>query len=288
MRKNVTIVALLSALMATSAAWGAQPFQKGLTAPRQLARAGDARISLPLRAAEASVLYEEDFSKFSDGSEKAPAAEIEYVDGYHIPDAMTQTPGWTGGGIHPAGGCIALMDRVGLDRLGFISTPPADLGGTAMLTFRAKLMPGTKKANIWVALCDDYYGPGDDQADFTLTDEWQEFTLKAEHGSLEEPSYFQLQAEEGHVLVDDIKVEFSRTRLAAPYALPATNLPPTSFSANWEPTAAPTYRLNVICKRKAENSVSGTIVEGFDSLNADADGRLDAAAPGIPEGGGLG
>lgn len=283
MRKNVTIVALLSALMATSAAWGAQPFQKGLTAPRQLMKAGEARISLPLRAAEASVLYEEDFSKFSDGSEEAPAAEIEYVDGYHISDAMTQTPGWTGGGIHPAGGCIALMDRVGLDHLGFISTPPADLGGTATLTFRAKLLPGTKKANLWVVLCDDYYGPGDDQADFTLTDEWQEFTLKAEHGSLEEPSYFQLQAEEGHVLIDDIRVEFSRTRLAAPYALPATNLSPTSFSANWEPTAAPTYRLNVICKRKAENSVSGTIVEGFDSLNADADGRLDAAAPGIPE-----
>lgn len=145
-------------------AFSAVPFQKGKTQPRlrQLPKA------VMTKASEQRLLSE-DFSKFTGGSEDIPGNEISYVDEYHIPDSLTAQEGWTGGGIFPCDGSIALMDRKGLDQLGFISTPPFDLAGTATLSFRARILPGSEKGNLWVALCDDYYGPGDDSFDLVLT-----------------------------------------------------------------------------------------------------------------------
>lgn len=237
------------------------------------------------KAPEVTTILEEDFSKFSDGTEDTPGAEIEYVDRYHIPDDMTSMAGWTGGGIFPAGGTIALMDRVGLDKLGFISTPPQDLGGTATLTFRARTLPGHTGGSLWIAVCDPDYGPGDDQEDFTLTDSWETYTMVATNGALGYLNYFQITAENGYVQIDDIKIDFKRDRLLAPYANKAINISPTEFKATWESTGAPAYRLNVISKAEPTDVVKGVIAEGFDGINVNSDGKtIDSANPSYPEG----
>ena len=153
----------------------AVPFQKGISPPEQHKAAKQhpsAGRSMKAVPATQTVL-DEDFSKFSAGTQDTPGAEIAYEDGYHIPDEMTAQPGWTGGGIYPAGGSIALMTRTNNNRLGFISTPPLPLGGTATLTLKARCLPGHSGGSLWIALCDDYYGPGEDQADIELTDEWK-------------------------------------------------------------------------------------------------------------------
>lgn len=257
----------------------AAPFQKGRTAPRLRSFKSFDKAAAP----QSSVVLEEDFSGFSEGSETAPGAEITYENGYHIPDSMTSRPGWIGGGVFPAGGAVALMDRENDDRFGFISTPPLDLGGTATLTFRAKRMPGGT-GSLWIALCDDYYGPGADQADFILTDEWAEYTLVATNGELDELSYFQFQAENGHVLVDDVRIEFRRDRISTPFALPARNVSPTEFVARWE-GAAPSYKLNVLCTSHPEVMNEGFLKEGFDGINVNEDGMtINAGNPGYPEG----
>lgn len=295
MRRFLLLPAL--ATLALTAA-GAVPFAKGTDAPRLTNRAAAGSPALtPMslrtpsgtrpnlrRAPEQQVLIDEDFSRFSEGSETEPGPLVDFVDVYHIPDDMTDIPGWTGQGVHPAGGCVALYPwptDYGYDRGGYISTPPMMMAGTATITLRARRL-GDEPANLWVSLCDDYYGPGDDD-DFTLTDEWQEFSLQAS-GSLEDPSYFQIMADEGKALVDDVRVEFRRDRIMSPEANPAVNISPDSFLASWEDTGAPMYRLTVLCTEKPLDAPAGTLFENFDGINVTPDGKIDPDNPGIPDG----
>lgn len=279
--KKLYTLALAVALAASSApVYGAVPFAKGKTAPRV------SRHEAPLRAATASTLVDEDFSRFTEGAEDNPATEITYVNGYHVPDELTAQPGWTSQGLRPAGGCVALygwQDSYGDTRGGYLSTPPLDLGGTATLTFKAK-RPAGSEASIWVALCDDYNGPGDDQGDYELTEEWQTFTLVAKNGSLDEPSYFQITAEDGIAFLDDVRIDFVRDRIATPSANPAKNVSPTEFVASWEDTGAPQYRLNVYYTEHLSNPATGTASTDFDGIKVNADGKIDTAAPNYPEG----
>lgn len=288
MRKSLLLASM--AAMALSAA-AAVPFEKGKTAPRHRART---TMTAPSRAIESKVLIDEDFSRFTEGSESAPAPDVIDMDGYHIPEKYTAQPGWIGGGLHSAGGAVALYkyqyasdyypDEI-ITRNGYISTPPFMLNGTATLTFRAKALDAAG-ASLWVALCDDYYGPGDDELDLTLGTEWKTYTLVATEGSLEEPSYFQFSSEDGVTLIDDVRLEFRNDRIAAPYSLPATNKSATEFVARWEAVPGATaYRLNVLCSAKSDNPVTGELLQDFDGLNINPDGKtINAADPGYPAG----
>lgn len=274
--------------LAASMAWTAQgvrPFIKGLDNPRH--HAPPAAAYAPLRAAESSTLLEEDFSNFSGGSVTDPADEISYENGYYIPASMTLYPGWTGQGVRPAGGCVSLHpweDSYGGQRGGYISTPKMMLDGTAIITFKAKA--ADRYAELWVALCDDNYGPGEDSFDLELSEQWEQFSLTASNGDLEIPSYFQFMAEEGLVLLDDIKVEFRRDRIATPYPLNAINISTTEFVAQWTPVSgADAYLLTVLSKRQPENMAIGSIEENFDAISLlPKGGRIDTANPNYPEG----
>lgn len=260
------------------------PFEKGKRTP---ARPKTVRYAAPMRAVEAQTLVDENFDKFSDGTETEPAAEITYENNYWIPTSYTSQSGWTGAGVHPAGGCVALYewtDTYGDPRGGYISTPRLMLDGTATLTFRAKALH-EEGAALWVSLCDDDYGPGED-LDVELTTDWQEFELVASEGSLEIPSYFQISAEEGVPLVDDVKIVFKRDRVGAPYALNAVNISPTEFKANWEEVnGADGYLLTMICTYAPDDVVTGEFFETFEGLNVNDDGTtINRDAPGYPDG----
>ncbi len=283
--KKCYVLAITASLAIMSQA--AVPFEKGKK-PLLRHPAAVPSLIVPARAAEMQTLVDEDFSKFSDGSETEPGTEITYENIYHVPASYTSESGWTGQGVRPAGGCVSLFpwtDSYGDDRGGYISTPLMMLDGTATLTFRAKALT-TEGAALWVALCDDDYGPGDDQLDAELSGQWEEFSLIAASGSLEMPSYFQFMAEEGVVLLDDVKIEFRRDRIATPYPLKALNVSPTEFVARWEEVeGADGYLLNVICTTMPENIVSDEMVESFDGINVKEDGKtIDTSAPGYPEG----
>lgn len=279
--KKLYLIALMASLglQANSAV----PFQKGKTPAKP-----KTAFVAPSRAPELQNLVDEDFSRFTDGTEEAPAADITSSGNYHIPDSFTAQPGWTGRGVHPAGGSVVLMEwQIDEEesRGGYMSTPKTLLNGTATLTFRAKKF-GTEPASIWVSLCDDYYGPGDDQEDFALTDEWQTFTLVAANGSLDELSYFQIMADKGSAFLDDVKLTFRQDRIASPSSNPAVNLSPTAFKASWEEVPnAEGYLLTVQCTETPANVETGEILESFEDINLSADGKkIDTANPGYPEG----
>ena len=284
--KKLYIFALLASLSLSAGA--AVPFEKGKDrAPRTHMQ--KVHSTIPSRAAELQTLIEEDFSAFADGTETEPGDEIVYENIYHIPASYTSTPGWTGQGVRPAGGCVSLHpweDSYGDTRGGYISTPPLMLDGTATLTFRAKVSTGDSGA-LWVVLCDDDYGPGDDELDAELTSEWQEFELVASNGSLQLPSYFQFSAEDGCIaLVDDVKLVFKRDRIDRPYPLPAINVSPNEFIARWEEVyGAEGYLLNILCTTPPQEIVSDELAETFDGINLKDDGKsIDTENPGYPEG----
>ena len=273
-------------MMAAGVALGASaavPFVKGVTAPI----VHKTPVKVVAKAIEQQVILDEDFSKFTEGSESAPAEEIEYIGGYRIPATRTAMDGWTGKGVHPAGGCVQLTeyDYEGEMRPGYISTPRQMMNGTATLTFRAKAS-SAEGAELWVVLCDDDYGPGYDELELELTDEWTSYELVATEGSLELESYFQFTPESGEVLLDDVKILFKQDRIAKPAANAAVNVSPTEFVASWnEVTGATGYRLNVICTEAVDNAVSGSMVADFEGINLAADGKtIDSSNPGTPDG----
>lgn len=268
-------------LAAAGTAFGAVPFRKGFSDNTRGQKATKAE-----QVPQAKELLNEDFSAFSAGTETEPGDEIEYDNGYWIPEILTSTPGWTGAGLRPAGGSVALTQWVYNDepRGGYISTPRMNLAGTATLTFRAKAKDA-EGAELWVAMCDDYYTSGEDQADYVLNEQWTTFTLTATKGSFEDPSYFQFSAQSGIVLLDDIRIEFVRDRLPAPYALDAVNISPTEFKAVWEGCDVPTYRLNVFSKTEPDNAAEGSMYQSFDEINVLEDGcTIDASNPNYPQG----
>lgn len=287
--KQLDILSLSALLLIGSAAGSAHysAFSKSDPEYRQLKARLLSESSAALKAPASQTLLDEDFSKFSDGSESSPAAsEIEYENVYHIPDAMTAQPGWTGGGVHSAGGAVALMRRPGQEgsrSFGFISTPPANLYGTATLTLRARKLNADSSAFLWVALCDDYNGPGYDTWDQALSADWQTYTFIAKNAYADELSYFQLQAMEGEVLIDDVRLDFVRDKIAAPYANEAKNNSLTSFTASWEDTGISSYIFNAYRLEDPENAVSGTLTADMESLSTKpGSSEIDPAS--VPDG----
>lgn len=286
--KNLLLSVLATSLVLSASA--AVPFEKGKTnsIPVRKTYRSAPSVSPPMsRAVEEKVLLDENFDKFSDGTETEPGAEIVYENGYYIPASYTSEPGWTGQGLRPAGGCVSLHPWVSSyeeTRGGYISTPRMMLDGTATLTFRAKAL-GSETALLWVALCDDNYGPGE-SFDAELTNEWKEFSFVASEGSVDDPSYFQMMADEGLALVDDVKLVFRQDRVGKPYALPALNVSPNEFVARWEGVNnVDGYLLTVLCTSAPESPVIGELTESFDGIKVNADGKtIDRDAPGYPDG----
>lgn len=282
--KKITLIAGACALTCGFAlmSYAAVPFRKGLNDIRRAA--GKNALKVKAKSPEPVVMLEEDFSKFSDGSEENPGEEIKNPDRYYISEDLTAQPGWTGMGLHPCGGSVLVMPYMydagygdGPELTdGYISTPPMPLGGTVTVTFRAKAhKPGT---DLWVAVCDDYYGPADSES-FYPDEEWREYSFTTSEASLTDNSYFQFRPYEGgEAYIDDIRITLVRDRIATPYALPATNVSPTEFKANWEETGAPSYLLSVYSLVPDENPVTGKLFQNFDGITPDGENKN------IPEG----
>lgn len=93
-------------------------------------------------------------------------------------------------------------------------------------------------------------------------------------------------AEEGIAQIDDVKIVFRRDRIGRPYPLPAKNVSPTEFVAAWEEVSgADGYLLTVMCTSAPEHIVSGEILETFDGINVNPDGKtINRDNPSYPEG----
>lgn len=231
------------------------------------------------------VVVNEDFAKFSGGTESNPQ-RLTYDD-YYLPDNLTEQPGWAGKGIAEAGGACAILnyynDYYEEEMGGYLDTPAMYLYGEVTLTFKAKVINATS-GEIWVPLCDDYDGPVDDKT-FQLTNQWQTFTYTSTAGTVYD-NYFQFTPEDCEVLIDDVVITLLANKVEPPYAYPVKNISLTSFKASWISQMKPEkYLLDVYSKEKPAEFEQGSLTETFNGINlVNGSNDINQSDPNYPAG----
>lgn len=233
------------------------------------------------------IVVQEDFSLWTKGSESSPYGETEggKSNNYLINPALMHQSGWRGNYVYQAGG-VAYLKLTDDGVAGHIQTPEMALYGVVKLTFRAKILKGKQaKGQLWIALCDNTQGPIDNK-DVDLTTEWQEYEMVSTQATFNEQNIFQLQPLDCDVLIDDLVIERQKTTLIPPKVLPPLNTSSTSFKARWEASPdARSYLCSIYYLDMPQDVVSPTtVVENFDGIKSDAQGRINTADANYPEG----
>ena len=218
----------------------------------------------------------------------------------YIADKLTNTPGWSGDGVFQAGGCayIGIVDE-GTDNedTGFLNTSTFDgsgNGGYIVVTFRARVAEeGATDAVEFVSIDEDDINESDpmsgivDYKQVAITDQWAEYEVELKSGAAN--ASIQLYAYQSPIYIDDIKVvQTVKIDVPAPEALAATNVTPTSFTANWSAVeGATSYMLTVFSFKTIKSDVEeATVTEGFDGIVATGkkDKFIDTENSKLPEG----
>lgn len=230
------------------------------------------------------VLINEDFSKFVEGSETAPAEQDLADESTGAIDAQyTQQAGWSGMGIFQAGGicAIAPVYNYYFYEGGYLNTPKGDYSGVITYSFRARLQEGDQsKINVVMG---EGYNTIDSYA-HTLTTDWQTYTGEFKKGTFDR-CFIQFSAgDEDKVLIDDIKIVRIKEIIPTPKSLEATDLTREGFTAHWESSErAKNYLLSVYSKRFPDGKAPKTEEETFDTVNC-TDSLISSDNPQYPEG----
>lgn len=235
------------------------------------------------------VVINEDFSGFTDGTEDNPSTATMLDDMGNFVNKSALKPysealsykEWGGHGLFSAGGCLAIANGM------FLNTPAGDMSGEVTLTFRARLSKagGSTTLNALKLMFISRSSLLDYEVKFySLTDEWQTFTYTSTLGDFEHSGFqFLSMYDSNIVLVDDIRLEQTRTSIPAPKVQEAENMTDTSLKAVWNKSIeADHYLLSVFTKNESKELM--TVSEGFDNIKADDKGNIDATSPNYPEG----
>lgn len=235
---------------------------------------------------EKIMVLNEDFSGLADGSEDAPSATSLLDDMGNFLDTSALKPyneqltykPWGGGSLYSAGGCIAIKDA------GFLNTPAGDMSGVITINFRARVSKENAEDSaptLDLILLSRKQLVDYARAQIKLTGEWQPFSITATSGWFEATGIQFMSNTFDTVLLDDIHVERVKTSIMPPTANEAENLSDTGFTALWTPTSdAERYLLNVYYKTPNDNPLE--VSEGFDGINADAEGNVVQVQPNYP------
>lgn len=191
------------------------------------------------------VVLGEDFSKFTAGSEESPdMSNILNSEGVIMQDYIN-TYGWSGINIYQAGGSCFLSDGV----QALLMTPVLDLSGdngnfTVTVSYRAQSGSG----NFFIV--GQTEGLSDPYGGYVACDEtWKTVTINMDKGGANTAIQFYGDCP---VFIDDIEISQAGgsvaepEALSTPYALPATDITSTGFTANWQPVQnATAYLLDV-------------------------------------------
>ena len=126
-----------------------------------------------------------------------------------------------------------------------------------------------------------------DYKQVAITDQWAEYEVELKSGAAN--ASIQLYAYQSPIYIDDIKVtQTVKIDVPAPEALAATNVTPTSFTANWSAVeGATSYMLTVFSFKTIKSDVEeATVTEGFDGIVATGkkDKFIDTENSKLPEG----
>lgn len=190
-----------------------------------------------------AVIVEEDFSKFTAGSETAPdATDLANAQTGDISADYTQVPGWSGAAVFQAGGSAYIGFYEG--DTGWLNTPILDFSannGTFTMTFRAKsALTSGDELNMLLLYPGEQYAVSSQSV--ILTNEWKEYSFSLSKGTAE--SFIQMWTYEGEYFIDDIKI--SAEGLSAPQNPTVSKYMGTSAELSWDPVdGADSYLLNV-------------------------------------------
>ncbi len=240
-----------------------------------------------LTANAQTVLINEDFSGLTAGTEDNPDATtlVDDMGDFVNPSALKPYDSglsykkWGGIGLYSAGGCIAIKDGW------FLNTPAGDMSGDVTITFRARLAKGQDDTgrNALDLIFLSRKGLVDfGRKTYSLTEEWQSFSYSSDKGNFETTGFQFFANTEATILIDDIRVERQQKSIQTPTAQDAENVTDHSFRAVWTPTGAESYLLNVYSKKVSGNTIN--VSEGFEAVDADSEGRLNATNPNLPAG----
>lgn len=217
-----------------------------------------------------STNIEEDFSLFTSGSEESPSDAINGEDG-SIPSSYFHTTGWTGYGVHQAGGACALVnpDNYGAQ----LNSVVGNYDGTFVVTVRAKTLSSNynKNARLSIGLweeAENQYNQTSYYENFVTTkDEWREFTYTFNNVDYAGSNrMFVCFHTDGKVLIDDVHISKSNV-LQAPTLLKATDFKADGFTANWMPVEnASHYLFSMFHNVKTPVAETKEFAESFASV----------------------
>lgn len=230
MKKLYSFVLIAAALsLNVSAAMTGQKFSKrNAVAPL---RAAEAPASRPVAA------LEEDFSKFTEGSETEPASEPLATDWYgNFDESKVAVYGWGGNGVYEAGGAAFIKEG------SVMWSPSIDLTDAivknVVITFRARL-----GANAEAGVPSVMMGYDELSELPALKDEWQDYRLEVPQAYSGADFTFGATSD---WLIDDIKIEKFIAYVETPSGLSFCNYTGTGFRAIWQPvTDAHHYLVSV-------------------------------------------
>ena len=198
-----------------------------LTLPYFMNATNDRRLT-PMKAEGTDiVVFSEDFSRFTSGSEDAPDMNTVITDGSNVIPDYTNTGGWYGTDIYQAGGCCFLATG----NRSSIMTPFIDLSadnGNFNVEFSCRAQSGQAIVNIY---SQTMYG-FPERRFASCNETWQTITIPfRELGGRE--SSIQIGAN-APIFIDNIRItQKDNPEISRPAVMDATNVTDTEFTANW-------------------------------------------------------
>lgn len=220
---------------------------------------GLSRLSPAKAQSQQTEVVNEDFAKFTRGSESNPDTVNWVANTWKgttndIDANLTQQSGWIGDFVAQASGTVGLRaPGAAYQTPAFIATPPQDYSGSVTVTFRAKRWKGYKANVIINGYVSDgnnnvYQGEGSSPTFriFGGDDGWQYFTWTFDCTN-SNPAYRIFLMTYDWVILDDINVRVSADKFVAePTLKPITNVTDSGFTINWETVrAANTYLIGL-------------------------------------------
>lgn len=211
-------------------------------------------FSLHAASADITVVLDQNFDAFTEGSEQAPATVD--ISSYSSGKLRTTLPGWTGQYVYEAGGCL----KIGASgNLRTANTDMSSNGGNLRITFKVKTLDD-------VGAIDVQLGYNSAKTFYLYDDQWTEIEYITTGGRSTSYLTFKPNFVVNGILIDDLKVETSESFLAAPEVNQPTQADGISFTALWKSvTGATGYLLNVYTKdgdtriyTLQDHSVTGT------------------------------
>ncbi len=239
----------------------------------------------PMQASEPTlnyILVEENFDRFTAGSEDAPdfshpiASSTDYSVGMWIDNTKTANGSWSGHLVYSAGGCVAL-EGPHVTGSAYLNTPIGDYSGDLTVTFRAK--PLQREGNRCYLSVSANYGDirnssaaqcNDALINLYLSDKnWTEVSVPLKNYSANADGFIQFELSgDGCLLLDDIKITTSPTFIAKP-VLQDAYFGSESITLKWNPVRR-AYNYYLYLYKKVQISDEDLdVYEDFENVSAD-------------------